>query len=68
MVHAVKESFCEEYILSPEWTITISPRYTVEHGDFAEANCGVSLCVIGKLISRWNTMIAVDHRDLGGSL
>ncbi|KAH3873685.1 hypothetical protein DPMN_036922 [Dreissena polymorpha] len=53
---------------NPEWTITISPRYTVEHGDFAVANCGVILCVIGKLISRWTTMIAVDHRGLGGSL
>jgi hypothetical protein len=52
---------------SPDWTITISPWYTVEHGDFAVANCGVSLCVIGKLISRWTTMIAVDHRGLGGS-
>ncbi|KAH3718543.1 hypothetical protein DPMN_061348 [Dreissena polymorpha] len=45
----------------------ISLRYTVEHGDFAVANCSVSLSVIGKLISRWTTAITVDHHGLGGS-
>ncbi|KAH3718615.1 hypothetical protein DPMN_061421, partial [Dreissena polymorpha] len=45
----------------------ISLRCTVEHGDFAVANCSVSLSVIGKLISRWTTAITVDHHGLGGS-